>query len=87
MKSESKVNLKEDQYEYNRRKGRPNVKKIAEDEYYDNQDYYDKNIHKYEDMEDFIYQEIADIAYEYNLKEKPAKEVCQLVYLMATKKI
>ena len=87
MKSESKVNLKEDQYEYNRRKGRPNVKKIAEDEYYDNQDYYDKNIHKYKDMEDFIYEEIADIAYEYNLKEKPAKAVCELVYLMAMKRI
>ena len=87
MKSESKVNLKEDQYEYNRRKGRPNVKKIAEDEYYDNQDYYDKNIHKYKDMDEFIYEEIADIVFEYNLKEKPAEEVCQLVYLMAMKRI
>lgn len=87
MKSESKVNLKEDQYEYNRRKGRPNVKKIAEAEYYDNQDYYDKNIHKYKDMDEFIYEEIADIVFEYNLKEKPAEEVCQLVYLMAMKRI
>lgn len=79
--------LQEDQYENERRKGRPNVKKIAEDEYYDNQDYYDKNIHKYKDMDEFIYEEIADIVFEYNLKEKLAEEVCQLVYLMATKKI
>ena len=87
MKSESKVNLKEDQYEYDRRKGRPNIKKIAETEYYDNQEWYDKNIDKYEDMQDFIYEEVADIAYEYNLKEKPAKAVCELVYLMAMKRI
>lgn len=87
MKSESKVNLKEDQYENERRKGRPNIKKIAETEYYDNQEWYDKNINKYEDMQDFIYEEVADIAYEYNLKEKPAKAVCELVYLMAMKRI
>ena len=87
MKSESKETLKEDQYEYDRRKGRPNIKKIAETEYYDNQDYYDKNIHKYKDMDEFIYEEIADIVFEYNLKEKPAEEVCQLVYLMAMKRI
>ena len=87
MKSESKVNLKEDQYEYNRRKGRPNIKKIAETEYYDNQEWYDKNINKYEDMQDFIYEEVAGIAREYNLKEKAATEVCELVYLMAMKRI
>ena len=87
MKSESKVNLKEDQYEYNRRKGRPNIKKIAETEYYDNQEWYDKNINKYEDMQDFIYEEVAGIAHEYNLKEKAATEVCELVYLMAMKRI
>ena len=87
MKSEFKETLKEDQYEYDRRKDRPNIKKIAETEYYDNQDYYDKNIHKYKDMDEFIYEEIADIVFEYNLKEKPAEEVCQLVYLMAMKRI
>lgn len=79
--------LTEDQYEYDRRKGRPNIKKIAETEYYDNQEWYDKNISNYEDMLDFIYKEVADIAYEYNLKEKPAKAVCELVYLMAKKRI
>lgn len=79
--------LTEDQYEYDRRKGRPNIKKIAETEYYDNQEWYDKNISNYEDMLDFIYKEVADIAYEYNLKEKPAKAVCELVYLMAMKRI
>ena len=82
-----KTELKEDQYENERRKGRPNIKKIAKTEYYDNQEWYDKNINKYEDMQDFIYEEVADIAYEYNLKEKPAKAVCELVYLMAMKRI
>ena len=87
MKSESKVNLKEDQHENDRRKGRPNIKKIAETEYYDNQEWYDKNISNYKDMQDFIYEEVAGIAYEYNLKEKAATEVCELVYLMAMKRI
>lgn len=87
MKSESKETLKEDQYEYDRRKGRPNIKKIAETEYYDNQEWYDKNIDNYKDMQDFIYEEIAGIAHEYNLKEKAATEVCELVYLMAMKRI
>ena len=82
-----KTELKEDQYENERRKGRPNIKKIAETEYYDNQEWYDKNISNYEDMLDFINKEAADIAYEYNLKEKPAKAVCELVYLMAVKRI
>ena len=83
MKSESKVNLKEDQYEYNRRKGRPNVKKIAEDEYYDNQDWYIQHIKDYDNEEDFIKKEIAEIAEEYNLKENTARSVCKEIYKLA----
>lgn len=83
MKLESKVNLKEDQYEYNRRKGRPNVKKIAEDEYYDNQDWYIQHIKDYDNEEDFIKKEIAEIAEEYNLKENTARSVCKEIYKLA----
>ena len=83
MKSESKVNLKEDQYEYNRRKGRPNVKKIAEDEYYDNQDWYIQHIKDYVDADDFIKKEIAEIAQEYSLKEDSARNVCEEIYKLA----
>ena len=83
MKSESKVNLKEDQYGYNRRKGRPNVKKIAEDEYYDNQDWYIQHIKDYKNEDDFIKKEIAEIAEEYNLKENTARSVCKEIYRLA----
>ena len=79
----AKVNLKEDQYEYNRRKGRPNVKKIAEDEYYDNQDWYIQHIKDYDNEEDFIKKEIAEIAEEYNLKENTARSVCKEIYKLA----
>ena len=83
MKSESKETLKEDQYENERRRGKPSIKKIAEDEYYDNQDWYIQHIKDYKNEDDFIEKEIAEIAEEYNLKENTARSVCRKIYGLA----
>ena len=75
--------LQEDQYENERRRGKPSIKKIAEDEYYDNQDWYIQHIKDYVDEDDFIEKEIAEIAEEYNLKENTARSVCKEIYKLA----
>lgn len=77
--------LQEDQYENERRRGKPSIKKIAETEFYDNQDWYIQHIKDYSDEEDFIKKEIAEIAEEYNLKENTARSVCKEIYNLAIK--
>lgn len=75
--------LQEDQYQNEKRKGRPNVKKIAEDEYYDNQDWYIQHIKDYKDEADFVEREKAEIASEYNLTETRSEMVCKEIYKLA----
>lgn len=79
----NKDSLQEDQYENKRRRGKPSIKKIAEDEYYDNQGWYIQHIKDYVDEDDFIEKEIAEIAEEYNLKEDTARSVCKEIYGLA----
>ena len=81
----NKDSLQEDQYENERRRGKPSIKKIAETEFYDNQDWYIQHIKDYSDEEDFIKKEIAEIAEEYNLKENTARSVCKEIYNLAIK--
>lgn len=79
------ASLTEDQYENERRKGRPSIRKIADEEYYDNEEWYKNHIKDYKDVDDFIKQEIFEIASEYNLKEDTAKQVCKEIYNLAIK--
>lgn len=81
----NKDSLQEDQYENERRRGKPSIKKIAETEFYDNQDWYIQHIKDYKDVDDFIKQEIFEIASEYNLKEDTAIQVCKEIYNLAIK--
>lgn len=81
----NKDSLQEDQYENERRRGKPSIKKIAENEYYDNQDWYIQHIKDYKDVDDFIKQEIFEIVSEYNLKEDTAIQVCKEIYNLAIK--
>lgn len=76
--------LNEDQYENERRKGRPSIDKIAEEEYYDNEKWYKQHIKDYKNLQDFIEQEGKEIASEYNLSAKAMNMVCQKVYNLAT---
>lgn len=79
------ASLTEDQYENERRKGRPSIRKIADEEYYDNEEWYKNHIKDYKDVDDFIKQEIFEIASEYNLKEDTAIQVCKEIYNLAIK--
>lgn len=81
----NKDSLQEDQYENERRRGKPSIKKIAETEFYDNQDWYIQHIKDYKDVNDFIQQEIFEIVSEYNLKEDTAIQVCKEIYNLAIK--
>lgn len=77
------TSLTEDQYENERRKGRPNINKIAKAEFYDNQDWYIQHIKDYKDEKDFIEKEKAEIASEYNLTEIRSELVCKQIYQLA----
>lgn len=77
------ASLTEDQYENERRKGRPNINKIAKAEFYDNQDWYIQHIKDYKDEKDFIEKEKAEIASEYNLTEIRSELVCKQIYQLA----
>ena len=79
------ASLTEDQYENERRKGRPSIRKIADEEYYDNEEWYKNHIKDYKNVDDFIKQEIFEIASEYNLKEDTAIQVCKEIYNLAIK--
>lgn len=83
VNEENVEKLNEDQYENERRRGVPPVKRIAEMEYYDNEEWYKKHIKDYKDITDFVNKEIAGISSEYNLKDTKAEEVCKEVYKLA----
>lgn len=82
-KQESDV-LEEDQYEAERRKGRPNLNKIAK-ELFEYDDYYTSIVSNYSSEREFIIDNIAEVASEYNLKEQAAWAVMEKIYKMATK--
>ena len=78
--SEVKEKVQEDQYENERRRGVPAAKRIAEQEYYDNEEWYKQHAKDYNDITDFVEKEIAGIAEEYNLRDTKAEEVCKEIY-------
>lgn len=80
--NESKEIKTEDQYEAERRKGRPNLDKIAK-EIFEYDDYYIDIIDNYKDEWEFVKDNIAEVAAEYNLKEQAAEEVMRKIYSMA----
>ena len=85
-KMEESKKLQEDQYEAERRKGRPSPYKIATIEYYDNENYYKAVIKDVMNMDDedkenaFINYVITDIGADYNLNQNTAIKVCTLLY-------
>lgn len=85
-KMEESKKLQEDQYEDERRKGRPSPYKIATIEYYDNENYYKAVIKDVMNMDDedkenaFINYVITDIGADYNLNQNTAIKVCTLLY-------
>lgn len=85
-KMEESKKLQEDQYEAERRKGRPSPHKIATIEYYDNENYYKAVIKDVMNMDDedkenaFINYVITDIGADYNLDQDTAIKVCTLLY-------
>lgn len=83
---EESKELNEDQYDNERRKGTPSTKKIAKEEYEDNIEWYKEHIKDYANVADFIAQNRAEIASEYNLKADKAQVVCSEIYKLATSK-
>lgn len=79
--------VNEDQYENERRKGRPNVKELAQEIYDEEPDWYDEHIKDYKNANEFIEREVAEIANEWNLREQTAKAVCAELYNIAIKKL
>lgn len=72
----------EDQYEMERRKGRPNLDKIAK-EVFEYDDYYIDVVDNFNTEREFIIEHIAEVAAEYNLKEQAAWAVMEKIYRMA----
>lgn len=79
---ESKEVKTEDQYEAERRKGRPNLDKIAK-EVFEYDDYYINIVDNYKDEWDFVKDNVAEVAAEYNLREQAAEAVMRKIYKMA----
>lgn len=75
--------LNEDQYGAERRRGVPPIKRIAEQEVYDNEEWYKEHINDYLDITDFVNKNIYDIASEYNLRDTKAEEACKEIYKLA----
>lgn len=80
--NESKEIKTEDQYEAERRKGRPNLDKIAK-EVFEYDDYYVNIVDNYKDEWDFVKDNVAEVAAEYNLREQAAEAVMRKIYKMA----
>ena len=80
--NESKEVKTEDQYEAERRKGRPNLDKIAK-EVFEYNDYYINVVDNYKDEWDFVKDNVAEVAAEYNLREQAAEAVMRKIYKMA----
>lgn len=83
VKELNESKLQEDQYESERRRGVPPIKRIAEQEVYDNEEWYRNHINDYLDITDFVNKNIKEIASEYNLKETKAEEACKEIYKIA----
>ena len=81
--NESKEVKTEDQYEAERRRGVPPIKRIAEQEVYDNEEWYKEHINDYLDITDFVNKNIYEIASEYNLRDTKAEEACKEIYKLA----
>lgn len=81
--NESKEVKTEDQYEAERRRGVPSIKRIAEQEVYDNEEWYKEHINDYLDITDFVNKNIYEIASEYNLRDTKAEEACKEIYKLA----
>ena len=79
--NESKEVKTEDQYEAERRRGVPPIKRIAEQEVYDNEEWYKEHINDY--LTDFVNKNIYEIASEYNLRDTKAEEACKEIYKLA----
>lgn len=84
--NESKEIKTEDQYEAERRKGRPNLDKIAK-EVFEYDDYYVNIVDNYKDEWDFVKDNVAEVAAEYNLREQAAEAVMRKIYKMAKEAI
>lgn len=80
--SEQKELKTEDQYEMERRKGRPNLNEIAK-ELFDYDSYYIDVVDNFQTEREFIIEHIAEVAAEYNLKEQAAWAVMEKIYKMA----
>lgn len=80
---ESKEIKNEDQYSNERRRGVPPIKRIAEQEVYDNEDWYKHHINDYLDITDFVNKNITEIGAEYNLRDTSAEEACKEIYKLA----
>lgn len=77
--------LNEDQYENNRRKGAPSIKKIAKQVIDDDYDWASKIKDKYVNVADFVSQEASNLGYEYNIKTMDkARVLAAEVYRLAT---
>lgn len=77
-----KEKKQEDQYEMERRKGRPNLTAIAK-EVFEYDDYYINVVDNFKSEREFIIEHIAEVAAEYNLKEQAAWAVMEKIYKMA----
>ena len=84
--NESKEIKTEDQYEAERRRGRPNLDKIAK-EVFEYDDYYINIVDNYKDEWDFVKDNVAEVATEYNLREQAAEAVMRKIYKMAKEAI
>lgn len=84
--NESKEIKTEDQYEAERRRGRPNLDKIAK-EVFEYDDYYINIVDNYKDEWDFVKDNVAEVAAEYNLREQAAEAVMRKIYKMAKEAI
>ena len=65
-----------------KKKGRPNLDKIAQ-EVFEYDDYYINVVDNYKDEWDFVKDNVAEVAAEYNLREQAAEAVMRKIYKMA----
>lgn len=84
-KTEAKLN--EDQYEAERRKGRPNIKELASQIFEDEAESWKDEAVNANDEADFINKTVAEIASENNLRDNAAKQVCSIIYKKAISSI
>lgn len=76
--------INEGQYENNKRKGAPSIKKIAKQVIDDDYDWALEIKNKYSNAADFISQEASNLGYEYNIKTMDkARVLAAEVYRLA----